>query len=154
MDTIVTIHPNELALELHPLLLHKVRTRMEQGECTRDNGYLIDVLQLREVLDNKVSYDGSILVHCVFDVVYFKPEVGLELEETVVDVFEQGIFCNLKSRIRTLIPRVSLEWYTYTKQGYTTPQGETIRPGSKIQLQITQTRYLNGNYSCIARILR
>lgn len=153
METIVIIHPTELHSELHSLLVQKIRQRMVQGECTRDHGYLIEVRDLDRILDNKVSYDGTVLVRCVFDVTYFKPEVGMEMKENVIDIFEQGIFCNIKNRIRTLIPRVSLVGYTYTKDGYTAPGGLVIRQGTQIQIRIMQTRYLNGNYSCIAHLI-
>jgi DNA-directed RNA polymerase subunit E'/Rpb7 len=154
MQTIVTLHPAELTVPLHTLLLQKVRDRADRGECTQEHGYILDVRHLQKVLENKVSYDGSVLVTCLFDITYFKPEVGMELEETVVDIFDQGIFCNLKGRIRTLIPRATLVGYTYTKQCYTSPDGRNIQPASRITICITQTRYTNGNYSCIAALCK
>ena len=154
LKTSIVIEPSKLVGDIELILLNMVKKSVI-NTCDKANGYIIDVLSISDY-DNFISNATS---QVVFIVVYLaeciKPSIGDKVNAKVVNITADGIFCVVYDRSTTLISTNKIDKTIYNpfNKGiieHKTDKSKNITVGSNIMVEITNTRYDNKDFSCIA----
>lgn len=154
LRTTLEIPPSVFSADkLYDHILHCLKEK--EMTCNQEDGYIDHIYHITN-MENRALLDSG---YCKVDVWYeaacFKPSIGKEVETTVEMVFPHGIFSSLYV-LRFLVPLKSLEQeYEYVDHhGYRHLRtGEWIRVGSVITIRVTNMKYDNGHFSCIAELV-
>ena len=137
-------------------VLNKIRHTCK-NECTKEDGYIIDVNKIVNVKNNYISNVNSDIVFIVaFEAEILKPEVGKQFTDKVCMIFSGGIFINIKDKFKVLIPQSCLDKYTYestTKMFVHNDNNTSIKEDDIITIVITVMKYSKKNFSCIGNIV-
>tara|TARA_Y100000389_G_scaffold199548_1_gene238153 strand:- start:1440 stop:1922 length:483 start_codon:yes stop_codon:yes gene_type:complete len=135
-------------------LLSKIK-KITKNECTKKYGHIIDVKEIKEILDNKISAAKSSLI---FDLIFIadilKPEIGKEIMATVCMITENGIFLEVHEKLNILIPLNELTEYKLQDDKYINKKNKkSIKYNDTIKVGIKAVKYYNQNFSCIGYII-
>lgn len=146
---------------LHPRYINKnflstlsdILKKKEVGKCTKESGYIYDISRIN-ILDNTILPNGNILFLVSFEASNIKPEIGDEITPTVSHIFNHGVILNLE-KTDVLIPGRDLnsEGWSYSSPPKFSKGKEEINIGDKLKVKITQVRYDNEKFSCIAKLI-
>ena len=140
----VYLEPQFLDQNIMTHLLNKI-TDLSVGECTKENGHILSVIRIVEILGNE---DTIFTVR--FEANTLKPNIGDILEGTVCMLYRDGIFTQVIDRQKMLIPALSIKGYKYddVEQIYSNGNNK-IREGDKIKAIVTASQYSKQSFSCI-----
>ena len=155
METIIEqqvyLEPKHLNPNLETHLLEKLRACIV-GICDSENGYILSVNKIIKVRDNKLSQTGS----CIFTVKYsattLKPEIGKRLLGKVCMLFGNGIFIDVHSKMKVLIPSSTFEDSTFENNIFKVGN-QVIKEGDEITTEITMFKYDKKNFNCIGKLV-
>lgn len=145
------------------LLLHSKATFI--GKCSKEDGYVLDIVSIVEIVDNHISSSNSSSIFTLKLVAkLLRPEVGNHLNATVNMVRQEGIFCRCEDKLNIFIPvkqlqdthvfdRVQGVYTTLTGTGTEPERFSKIGIKSVITVEITAVRYSKNNYTCIANLV-
>jgi len=120
-------------------LLPQFRQRYE-NTCTKECGYILEVVRIVEVLRRKLSaYNGNVIVDCIIEVKCLLPEPGQRVQGTIKQAYAQGLIVAVEDCMKVFIPRTSV------------PGNVTFQVQDPIEFEITQTRFQKGRYDCIGK---
>ena len=129
------------------------------GKCSKEDGYVLDIVSIVEIVDNHISTSNS---SPIFDLKLvaklLRPEVGDELSATVNMVRQEGIFCRCEDKLNIFIPIKQLQdQYVFDRtQGLykkLSDNTQTIGIKDTVNVHITAVRYSKNNYTCIANLV-
>lgn len=154
ITTPVVIEPQHFCQErFFDYILQHLRDAHERS-CSREDGYIDHIEHIQDIQNLPLLDSGECLVQVTFMAACFKPDVGRHVTTTVEMVFPHGIFSSLYV-LRFLIPWKTLESnYDYIDGvGYRhRGNGHEIRVGDSITIEITNQKYDDGHFSCIAKL--
>jgi DNA-directed RNA polymerase subunit E'/Rpb7 len=150
----VSIESKYLDSNIRQHILDKLKNTVE-GKCTLDNGYIIDIQNIIKLGDNKIGCANSLVI---FDVIYqaitLKPEKGDILCGEVCMIFQQGIFVNVKGKMKVIVPATSMSSYTYNQvKNVFENDDNLISEGIQVNIEIIMTKYEKKQFNCIGRIV-
>jgi DNA-directed RNA polymerase subunit E'/Rpb7 len=112
--------------------------KVMKTECTMTHGHIINVAELKEILDNKIENSSSDIVLTVkFVVDMFKPVVGDVHPGTVIAQFTDGVLVELYGVQKLLIVAATI------------PEDKVVEVGDMVEVRITAVRYNDHAFSCI-----
>ena len=118
-----------------PLLDH-FRRRYE-NTCTKECGYILEVVRVPKVLRRRLSaYNGNLIAECEIDVRCLLPQAGQRVQGVIKQIFAQGMIVWVHDCMKVFVPHSGLS---------------TGRVDDVIVLEITQTRFQKGRYDCIGK---
>lgn len=123
--------------------------------CSREDGYIDHIRQIVDIHNHPLLDSGECVVSVTFEAECFKPDIGRHITTKVEMVFPHGIFSSLYV-LRFLIPWKTLEdEYVYVDGvGYRhRTNGKEIRVGDLTTIEITNQKYDDGHFSCIAKLV-
>ena len=125
-------------LNLHSEILKRVK-----GKCDEKNGYIMELLEINKILDNTIHNSSSdIILKVKFTVRNFKPYKGLISVGKVCAIYNDGILAKIDTQ-KVLIPAST---YKNTDKG-------DVKIDDSINLKITNVRYADHSFSCLAEIV-
>ena len=132
----IRIHPSFIGCEsLHKHLLSELIKQTDK-ECTEGIGLIVRVLEVKNIIDNKIENSSSdIVVTVSFLAEIFKPVINQTYNGTVIMVFADGALINLHDIQKVMIPTKKLKG--------------VIKTGDDINVRITAIRYNDHVFSCI-----
>jgi DNA-directed RNA polymerase subunit E'/Rpb7 len=146
---------------VHDHLLSKLRS-VTEGTCTLNNGYIISVSSITKILGNNISIDGSLVVfNVVYEAVCIKPTVGAKLSGKVCMVFAQGIFVDVSSKMKVLIPVANMPKFSYESSSTDSDVfvyrekkkiKKVIKRDMTIDIEIKMVKYDQKQFSCIGKL--
>jgi DNA-directed RNA polymerase subunit E'/Rpb7 len=152
-DTIC-LNPEFLNSNIDNHIFDKIK-ECKINDCSKENGYIINIRKLLKILDNNISK-----VNCdlIFTVIYeadvLKPEIGKIFTDNVCMVFSSGLFVNVMNKFKVLIPINYLENYLFENNYFINSINKnTIKEGDKVKFEITGIKYSKKQFNCIAKIL-
>lgn len=152
------LHPESFEpLTFEEAVLAQVKTR--EMTCDPVYGYIDQVFRIIDLKNLKLEDDGMCRVEAHVECMVFKPVVGGIIEVKVVLISEHGIFSELgRNTNRFLVPIDRIE----SKFRYTADQtfvhksitkDMTIRKDDLIRVRISNFRYSNRCFCCIADLV-
>ncbi len=151
----ITLSPSYLDSHIKRHILEAAKTQYENTSIM-EIGHIISINRLARIIElsiNKITND--VCVSAEYDVEVCKPEVGKVITGCQVHLLmNHGIFVKYHN-IDILIPSASLQNYTFDhvkKHFIHKTSKHIISTDSSIDLTITDFRYNNGKFSCIADI--
>lgn len=125
------------------------------GNCSLDYGYILDIIKIINMSNNKISSADSL---CVFDVIYeaeiLKPKIGNVFTGKVCMVFQNGFMVDIQNVIKVLIPVSSLKDFVYKEdnQSFILKNKLIIKEDIEVNIEIVMIKYEKKKYSCIGKI--
>ena len=123
--------------------------------CTKSNGYVFNVSDDFKIESNQLSNSTSnILFRVTFDAMVLKPEIDCIIECDINMIWIHGIFASL-NKLKILIPKSTLTDYSFDQSLQTFIHKKTkqiFEKQQKITVKLTNVRYVNNNYDCIAKL--
>lgn len=137
-------------------VLNKIKN-VCKNECTKEDGYILDVIKIVNIKNNYISNVNSDIVFIVaFEAEILKPDVGKQFTDKVCMIFSGGIFINVKDKFKVLIPQSCLDKYTFnsSKKTFIHNDDKTIiSEDDTITIVINVMKYSKKNFSCIGYII-
>lgn len=125
------------------------------GKCTVDHGYIIKVLNIHKILDQSITrVDGNIRFQLQLLAQILLPKIGEEFEATIELIFPHGVFC-VHKMLRMIIPITRCHPFVI-RQDFSNlhlhdpSSGRILRKDDPIRVVISDIRFENNFYSCIA----
>lgn len=123
-------------------LIEKIR-KLSKGECTAAHGYIMEVLELKDVHSSSIA-DGTL--ENIFVVTYtansIKPAEGMVVQGVVSDLDSEDLFVQVEDRFKVMVSGDRLEDAGYTFDNDTYTRGnEVIAIGSLLEVRITEAGY-------------
>jgi len=154
MERRVCVDNDQLNKNIYSHILTKIKENTV-NECTKENGYILDIKKLIRIKDNYISNvncDTIFLVEFLAETL--KPEIGKRFDGQVCMVFPGGIFLNIKGKQKVLIPISTLNKYTYDNVNKILKKDEKIiKEGDLIKVEITGTKYSKQSFSCFGNMV-
>lgn len=150
----ICIEQDKLDTNISKYILEKIQ-KMVKNECTKENGYILDVKRMIEIKDNYISNVNCDTIFVVtFEVETLKPEVGKHLEGEVFMVFGSGIFINVKNKQKILIPITTLKDYVFNSEEKCFIKGEKkIEIGDNLKVVVTGVKYTKHSFHCFGNMI-
>ena len=152
----ICLDPQDLDQNLKLSLLIKAK-EIWVGKCTKEDGYILEVVDIAEILDNFISpATTSILFTLKLVAKVLKPEIKKCFNTCVTMVLQQGIFTLCEDILNILVPISQLIGYDFdgTKGVYksTLDPENVISIKTQIQVEITAIRYEKNKFTCIGKL--
>ena len=81
-------------------MFEKIKT-ISNNECTKENGYVLDVKKIIDIVDNYISNVNSEIIFIVnIEAEILKPEINKEFTDKVSMIFSGGIFIDIKNKMK------------------------------------------------------
>ena len=146
IDKRIIIEPALLNDDVKKLIKQKIM----KEQCTERYGYIIDIIDIISYSTLLSRNDGSNIVNTKVKVNTFTPFIGLCCKSVVNMIFPQCIFAEYMN-IKIVIPASELLNFEYNNQVYKKDEF-VIKIGDILEIEITNVRYKNKNFSCIGKL--
>ena len=153
LSHIMIIQPQYLSSDL---FLSHILTQLKKIEmtCNIKYGFIEYIYRIVNLQDVIILDDGSCKLNVFFEASCFFPQIGKKIKTKVEMIFEHGIFTSLYV-LRFLIPISNLKNYNYIPNiGFEENNTKNIiKNNHEIEVEITNCKFENGHFSCIAKII-
>ena len=128
-----------------------INSKEKLNNTTVKEGYILDILSIKKIFGNKIKnqsvvFDTELLTLCI------KLEKNVKIKAKVTMIFSHGIFADLHS-IKLFVPEKDLKKFKYNSEKECFSYGDRfISKDDEIGLVITDLKFENGNYKCIAKL--
>ena len=134
-------------------LLEKTKTMME-GTCSKENGYIIEVKEIEEIIDNIIAPATSTVFFTVkYRANILKPVIGEVVKGKICMIFQYGIFVDIMNIMKILIPATSMDNFEYNNNEYDDNKGNVLSKGKEVSIKIISFKYEDKQFSCIGDII-
>lgn len=125
-----------------------------EGDCSKEYGYIFKINNDLEILNHEISRISSDLLFTVsFTADTINPKNNDEIEGEVCMIFSDGIFVNVKDRLKILIPVNNIPKYKYNEIDNTFEcDNKIIKVGQKIDVIINATLFNKKKISCFGSL--
>jgi len=162
MTTIVTIekrlciNPSFLGKKLKSQLFNFLK-EITKNECTKENGYIIEVKKINRIKNNYISGNNcEIIFEVDIDAEILKPEINKIFTDKVCMIFSGGIFIDVKNKFKVLIPLVYLYGLVFDQENKNFKNEKTgfiIKENDVIDVKITGIKFSKNNFSCFGELI-
>ena len=134
-------------------ILEKLKKTLENN-CNKEYGYILEVIDLVKIIDNIIDNTNSFPVFTVTcKIECLKPKIGDIYDGNVCMVFENGIFVDIKNKIKTLIPTIHLKDFEYNSDEKSFKNDNiTIDINSEVKIELTSIKYEKKQFICIGKL--
>jgi DNA-directed RNA polymerase subunit E'/Rpb7 len=138
---------------IHNHLLKKLKETVE-NTCNMDQGYILKVIKIIEIVDNNIiSSNTSVIFVVKYEAETFKPKINNVISGKVCMIFQHGIFIDILNKMKVIIPIKSLQNFIYNEKIGFISDELTIKVGIQINIKIVLIKYENKSYSCIGNLI-
>ena len=148
----VSIECKYLDSNIKQHIFNKLVTVMK-GVCTLEYGYIINIIKIVDIGNNKISASSSL---AIFNVIYeadtLKPLVGSVFKGNVCMIFENGFMVNIKDKMKVFVPNYLLTNFKYISGNFVNDKF-TIYENTVLNIEIIMIKYEKKEYSCIGKYI-
>lgn len=140
---------------LSKTILEETRKQLE-GNCSEEIGHILKILEVREIIDNKIENSSSdIVITVVLYADTFKPQVNNMETGTVIAIYTDGILVEIKGIQKLLVPSSSYKSLYIMKNSSLEGIEETpgINIGDNISVKINAIMYGDHAFSCLGELV-
>jgi DNA-directed RNA polymerase subunit E'/Rpb7 len=152
----ICINPEFLGKEIHSDIFKFIKENTKD-ECTKENGYIIEVHKLKRIIENYISgNNGELIFEVDVLVERIKPEINKVFSDKVCMVFNQGIFVDVSGKFKILIPLSSLKDFEFDPSNKIFKNSKTeivIKEGDVISVKVTGIKFVKNNFKCFGDII-
>ena len=150
----ICLEPEFLNTNLKKNIFDKLK-KTTNNECSKEFGYILNIVKLIKIVDNYVSNASSeIVFEVMFEIETLKPEIDKVFTGEVCMIFGGGIFLNIKNKIKVLIPLTSIKDYKFIQSEKILRKCEDeIKQGDILNVKITGIKYSKKNYNCFGELV-
>ena len=150
----ICLEPEFLNTNLKKNIFDKLK-KTTNNECSKEFGYILNIVKLIKIVDNYVSNASSeIVFEVMFEIETLKPEIDKVFTGEVCMIFGGGIFLNIKNKIKVLIPLTSIKDYKFIQSEKILRKCEDeIKQGDILNVKITGLKYSKKNYNCFGELV-
>ena len=129
-----------------------IKEQSMQKSCSRDYGYIIDIIKIISWKDMLSRNNGSNIITAQLEAHTFLPKVGLVIDCMVNMIFPQGIFAEYLD-MKLVIPACDdvLKNFIFENQMFKN-NDKIVKIGDLIKVEILNIRYNKNNFSCIGKL--
>ena len=153
----ICIEPQYLDSEIESHLLNKIK-KVTKNECSKEYGYILEVLQIIEIKNNNVSSANSDIVFTViFEAKTLLPNIGNKYSGKILLILPESILLVIiHKRLRSLIPVSNLQDYIYngeSKQYHSKNNpNKILMIGNTVCTKIVGMKYNKQTFSCFGTL--
>jgi len=149
----VCLKPEFLSKDYKKYLFNEIQNTFK-NECTKEIGYILDIIKIKSIKDNYISNNCEIVLLVEVLVKVLKPEINKIFQDKVCMIFSGGIFLDIKEKFKVLIPQNSLSDYTFNSKTKSFVKDDIqISEGDIIKVKITGFKYNKNNFSCFGELV-
>jgi DNA-directed RNA polymerase subunit E'/Rpb7 len=151
----ISVESKYLDMNINENILTKLK-EFFKNECTKDDGYYLDIIKVKKIIDNYISSNCENIFEIEFEAEILKPEAGKIFEGEVCMIFSGGIFVNIKNKLKVLIPISTLNNYEFdqTKNMFINKNNKNeIKQSTILSVLISGTKYTKRNFSCFGTLV-
>jgi len=149
----VCLKPEFLSKDYKKYLFNEIQNTFK-NECTKEIGYILDIIKIKSIKDNYISNNCEIVLLVEVLVKVLKPEINKIFQDKVCMIFSGGIFLDIKEKFKVLIPQNSLLDYTFNSKTKSFVKDDIqISEGDIIKVEITGFKYNKNNFSCFGELV-
>lgn len=153
----ITLESKYLNKDVEKHILNKLKNVMK-NKSSLELGYIIDVIKIIKLGDNKISSVNSLAVFNVtFEAETLKPVDGLEVEGHACMLSSDGIFVDVLGKLNIIIPAGDIEDFSYDLMKSVVTCNKmykktSIEKGEKMRVEIIVTKYEDKKFKCIGKL--
>lgn len=150
----ICIEPEFLDSNIEQNIFNKLK-KSTVNQCSKEFGYILDIVKLIEIKDNYISNASSeIVFEVMFEIETLKPEIDKIFTGDVCMIFVGGIFLNIKNKIKVLIPITTMKDYKFIQSEKIFKKDKiVIKQGDVLNVKITGIKYQKKNYNCYGELV-
>ena len=148
----ICLEPKHLDQNIYDHLLDKIKVQTE-NECSKEHGYILNIIKITQLVDNKVSPANSDIVCTVeFEAETMKPEIDKIMKGQVCMILATGILLDINNKLKVLVTSTSLQNYNFkldkVQMCYINDEKTKLCIDDYIEVKITGVRYSKQKFSC------
>lgn len=151
------INPSFLGRKLKSQLFNFLK-EITKNECTKENGYIIDIIKIDKIKNNYISGNNcEIIFEVDIEAEILKPEINKIFTDKVCMIFSGGIFIDVKSKFKVLIPLTYLNNLVFEQEKKCFKNEKTgfvIKENDIIDVKITGIKFSKNNFSCFGELVK
>lgn len=134
-------------------ILKKLKKTLENN-CNKEYGYILEVIDIVNIIDNIIDNTNSFPVFTVVcNIECLKPKIGDIYQGNVCMIFENGVFVDIKNKIKALIPTIHLKDIEYNSdENLFENDNITIDMNSEVKIELTSIKYEKKQFICIGKL--
>jgi DNA-directed RNA polymerase subunit E'/Rpb7 len=149
--TTVKVNFCELGKDINTTLLEKAKNEYD-GSCTQKYGYIIEVLEITNIIDNIVSRCQTIILFTIeIKCLRFFPEIGKIIKTNIKQILAAGIYLTY-CKLNILITKKTLE-NAEIKGNTIKIKEKEYKSGDDMLVEILNLKYENKKFSCIGKYI-
>jgi DNA-directed RNA polymerase subunit E'/Rpb7 len=149
----ICLEPEFLDKNYKSYLFDKIKN-LHKEECSRENGYFLEIKRIINIVDNNISSNSEIVFIVEFEAEILLPEKGKEFEGVICMIFNGGVFVIVKNKLKVLIPVSELNNYSYNSTDNTfISKDKILKKGDDIKISILDMKYSKKQFSCFGKII-
>lgn len=151
----ISLDSDSLDANLHQNILNKIRKEYK-NECNKEYGYFLEIKKLLKIKDNYISSNCENIFIILFEVEVLKPEKNKEFNGIVCMIFDEGLFINIKDKLKILIPQSLIHNYKYDEETNSfiwKKKKKFIKTGDNVSVKIEDVQYSNKNFCCYGELV-
>ena len=124
--------------------------------CSKRYGYILTVNRIQTFNDNCISSAShGINFNITFEINTIRPEVNKIFSGIVCMIISKGIFINIQSKMKVLVPFDKMNGYTYQKSSnsYTKKDVNNIELQTEVSVKLIGIKYSKKEFSCFAELV-
>jgi len=140
-------------------ILEKLK-RITRNECSNKHGYILDVTRLVKIVDNYISSNSDNVFLIQFEANTIKPVEGLNLKGEICMIFGNGVFVDVKKKLKILVPSSNLNDYKFVSgeesdfsKSYYIKKSNKLKLGDIITVCVTGVKHENQRFSCFGKLV-
>ena len=154
----VSLKPEELSGCVKNNIMKKLESIIKTGECSYDNGYILEIKRILNFNNNYISNATNMIVFTVvFEAITLNPKIGSLLNGTVVSIHTSGIFVEIKEKIKVLVSESNMDGMIYDVNTLTyisKVRKGVVKKNDIVSIKISDIRYQNKKISCIGILIK
>lgn len=155
IETNICVEPYYFNSNIYTHIFDKIKNNLEDT-CTKEYGYILEVKKLIKIKDNYISSNCEHIFIVCIEILNLKPEIGKEFEGIICMIFSEGIFINIKDKLKVLVPVSYIKDYKYNQDKNifinNNNENDFFKQNDKVNVIISGIKYSKQNFSCFGNI--
>lgn len=133
-------------------ILQKLRD-LTKNECSSEHGYILKVIEIEDIISNKISPATSeIVFEVIFKAKNIKPKIDDIFEGIVCMILQEGILLEVENKFKVLIASSKLKDYEFDKNMFK-KGNKIIKKNDIVSVSIKGVDYDKHKFSCYGELV-
>lgn len=145
----ISVPPSKLDYNIKESILQIAKNTFE-NKCSKDEGYIIQILKLNKILGNKVSVGGECIFKVNLEAKVLKPEKDKVFKSIICMIFPNGVLVEIEEKMKALIPIDKMGDFKLSED-YSNISNDkiTLEKGDEVNIELYDFKYSKHNFNCL-----